>query len=225
MGARPGIGLSTCSWLIFLLIGFDFPNRQHVVVGLQLAVQICFIIRGKWFEPRHDGMLWLDDLGRDGIHGMPPKLTSYQLHIGIRVPETIGRTMDGQKALARCHKIQQCFFFCSREYIPVGENHQGVIFGQGLGVQVAQVICIGDVDALGAECRHQLGHPLDRLMVSLVAKKQYFNATRLLRECSREQQGEGEEEFHTTMLKRLKGLKWLRGLKTLRRLKGLKKTT
>jgi hypothetical protein len=39
--------------------------------------------------------------------------------------------------------------------------------------------------------------------MSLVAKKQYFNATRLLRECSREQQGEGEEEFHCGKLRGL----------------------
>ena len=44
MGARPGIGFSACSWLVFLLISFDFPHRQHIVVWLQLAVQIGFII-------------------------------------------------------------------------------------------------------------------------------------------------------------------------------------
>jgi hypothetical protein len=39
--------------------------------------------------------------------------------------------------------------------------------------------------------------------MSLVAKKQYFNATRLLRECSREQQGEGEEDLHGMRLRKV----------------------
>ena len=53
-------------------------------------------------------------------------------------------------------------------------------------------------------------HAFDGLVVSLVAKKQYFNAARLLGESSGEEKGEGEEEFHCGKLRRLKGLKGLK---------------
>ena len=92
--------------------------------------------------------------------------------------------MDGQKALSRCHKIQQGPLCRCRKCIPVGKNHQGIIFAQGLGIQVRQIIRVGDVDSLRTKCCHQLWNAFDGLVVSFVAKKKHFNAARLLGESS-----------------------------------------
>ena len=81
MGARPGIGFGADTWLIFLLIGFDFPHCQHIVIWLQLAVQIGFIICREWLKVCHYRMLGLHGLCGDGIHGMAPELSSYELYV------------------------------------------------------------------------------------------------------------------------------------------------
>ena len=154
MRARPGIGFSADTWLVFLLISFDFPYRQHVVVWLQLAMQIGFIISGEGLKVGHYRMLGLHCLCGDGIHGMAPELSSHKLYVFIGIPETIGSAMDGQKALSRCHKIQQGPLCRCRKCIPVGKNHQGIIFAQGLGIQVRQIIRVGDVDSLRAKGCH-----------------------------------------------------------------------
>ena len=89
MRAGPGIGFSTCTWLVFFLIGFDFPHRQHIVVWLQLAVQIGFIVCCEGLEVCHDLMLRLHNLCRNGIHGMAPELSSHKLYVFFGIPETI----------------------------------------------------------------------------------------------------------------------------------------
>ena len=48
MCSCPGIRLCSLSGFVFVLISLYFPNCQHIIIRLQLTMQIGFIICSKW---------------------------------------------------------------------------------------------------------------------------------------------------------------------------------
>ena len=80
--------------------------------------------------------------------------------------------MNGHKALSRCHKIQQSPFLRSRNGIVIGIHQHHVVVMQGLRVQRARIIGVGNAYAIRAKrCSNRRGVRLRVMMSAFVAEE------------------------------------------------------
>ena len=136
---------------VFELVGLYFAHGQHIVIRLQMAVQISFVVGFKRGQTHRQGIVWLREPGLNGVHFVPPKLPAHHfIDVFCRVSEAVRRAMHRNQPLPRLHKRQQRLFLRPGNTIPVGENQQAVVLRQIIGVDVREFVGVRDVDALVA---------------------------------------------------------------------------
>jgi hypothetical protein len=86
--------------------------------------------------------------------------------------------VNWQKSPAARHVLEQRRFLFRGDGLVVRVDHQCVVLGEGLGVEIGHVGCVRDVDALwsqgGPEHR---GVPARIVVLAVVAEKQHLDLT------------------------------------------------
>lgn len=84
--------------------------------------------------------------------------------------------MDGHEALAAGDEIEEGLLLLGRELGVVGEDREGVVAGERGGVQVFELLGVGEGDAARAERGVELFEALGGLVVAFVAEEEDVQA-------------------------------------------------
>ena len=151
-GANPGVGLAIGIADRARLAASRLKNR---LVGIESTVPITLVHRLNRFQTRHDFVVCSNDLCFKASESVALELSADKLDVFVGVQETERGTVDWNQSAALFNKAKQCRLGSRRDLLLVSKDHQSVVLGEILWIDVTQVFSVPKLDRLFGE---RLGH-------------------------------------------------------------------
>ena len=114
-------------------------------------------------------------LGQDRAEragAVPLELGPDQLDVLGRIQEAVRRAVQRDEALAAGDVVEQGLLLLGRDPRRVGIDHQARVLAERLGIQVVELVRVGQLDPPLLQHRLKLLEPRRRLMVAAVAEEE-----------------------------------------------------
>ena len=137
-----------------------------------LRVDVGLVPAREALVPLHDRVVRRGDCGGEGAGAVAAELGADEGDVLRRVEEAVAGAVQRDEALTTLDEVEQCLLLLRSDPGDVREDHERVVAGEGLLVQVGGPVGVGQLDAAFGEHRLELLEPLRRAVAGIVAEEE-----------------------------------------------------